>query len=190
MPPRPPRPPGPPPNAARLKEAALRHIERYPTTALGLTRVLDRRIDRWVRAAEAEKELGQACKAMAREVVASLVQVGVVNDAAFAEARARRLTRAGRSSRAVGAHLAARGVAGALTQAALPDDPDRELAAALVYARKRRLGPFRRDDADAERRRREMGAMARAGFAQSTVACAMDMDPEEALTRVLALKDD
>jgi len=175
-----------------LHEAALRHLTRYAATETGLTRVLDRRIDRWARLAATEGEVDpssiRTAKNVAREVTAALVEAGAVNDAAFAEARARRLTRAGRSSRAVGAHLAAQGVDGELTHAVLPDDPERELAAALVYARKRRLGPFRQDEADADRRRREMGAMARAGFGHGTVERAIDMGSDEALTRVLALK--
>lgn len=187
-----PRPAGPPPSRSRLQEAALRHLTRYAATEAGLTLVLDRRIDRWARLAATEGEVDPAAicqaKQAAREVTASLVEAGAVNDAAFAEARARRLTRAGRSSRAVGAHLAARGVNGELAQSVLPNDPERELAAALVYAKKRRLGPFRNGDEDLNQRRREIGAMARAGFGHGTVERAMDMDLDEALTRVLALK--
>ncbi len=192
MPPTKLRPAGPPPDRARLHEAALRHLARYAATEAGLTRVLDRRIERWARVAATEGEVDPAAvrqaKLAAREVTAALVTAGAVDDAAFAEARARRLTRAGRSSRAVGAHLAARGV-GELAASVLPDDPERDLAAALVYARKRRIGPFRTEDADPEQRRREMGAMARAGFGHGTVERAMDMDADEALSRVLALKN-
>ena len=191
--PRPPqRPAGPPPDRASLHEAALTHLSRFAATEAGLVRVLDRRIDRWVRRAAqegAEAEAGPSRRA-AREVAAALVQSGVVNDEAFADARARRLTRAGRSRRAVQAHLAAKGVAAPLAQAALPDE-DMELAAALAYARRRRLGPFRTapEEGDGpERMRRELGAMARAGFPQPVAQRALRMDPEAALAAVIALK--
>ena len=187
-----PRPAGPPPSPSRLQEAALRHLTRYAATEIGLTRVLDRRIDRWARQAGTEGEVDpdaiRQAKQDARAVTAALVEAGAVDDAAFAQARARRLTQAGRSSRAVSAHLAARGVEGELSQSVLPQDPEREVAAALVYARKRRLGPFRMSEDGPDQRRRALGAMARAGFGHGTAEQVMAMEAEEALTRILALK--
>lgn len=188
------RPAGPAPNRTKLHEAALLHLSRFAATQSGLVRVLDRRIDRWIRRAEQEKldtSPAAASRQAAREVVAALVQSGVVNDEAFAEARARRLTRAGRSRRQVQAHLQSKGVAASLADAALPD-PEAELQAALAYARRRRLGPFRTapDDAgdDPDARRRELAAMARAGFPQGVAQQALRMDPDEALSLVIALK--
>ena len=64
---RPRRPAGPPPNAARLREAALAHLARFAATEAGLRRVLERRIARWARAAEAE---GQAREAIAASTAA------------------------------------------------------------------------------------------------------------------------
>jgi len=124
----------------------------------------------------------------AREVVAKLVASGVIDDAAFATARARRLNRAGRSRRAVTAHLLARGVDRDLAGEALPDDPEAELAAALAFARRRRVGPFRTGEADADLRRREAGMLARAGFGQEIATRALRMDPDEAEAAVLRLR--
>jgi regulatory protein len=181
-----PPPPGPPPDARTLHDAALRHLARYGTTQAGLLRVLARRIDRWARAATAEPETIAACRAAAREVVSRLAQVGAVDDAAFAASRARSLARAGRSRRAIGAHLAARGVPSELT-AALPDDPAAELAAALAYARRRRIGPFRQPP-DPEQRMRDLGRLARAGFPQPIAEDVLRMAPEDAEARVLAAR--
>lgn len=158
-------------------------------------RVLHRRIDRWARAAMAEAAADpdsiavakQASRQAAREVASALVKSGVLDDTAFAAARARSLTRAGRSRRAVGAHLAAKGVAQDVAQAALPD-PESELAAALAYARRRRLGPFRIHEGDEATRHKELGAMARAGFPQPVAQQALRMDPEAAKALVIRLK--
>ncbi len=190
-----PGPAGPAPTRARLHDAALAHLARFATTEAGLIRVLDRRIDRWARAAGVEGTpdpdaiavAQRTSRQAAREVVQALVQSGVVNDTAFAGARARRLTRAGRSRVAVSAHLAAKGVPQAVVQAALPD-PDSELAAALAYARRRRLGPFRVDDADEDTRRKELGALARAGFPQPVAQRALRMDIADAEALVIRLK--
>lgn len=190
-----PKPAGPAPTRARLHDAALAHLARFATTEAGLVRVLDRRIDRWARAASAEGTpdpdavagAQQASRQAARDVARALVQSGVVNDTAFAGARARSLTRAGRSRMAVSAHLAAKGVPQAVAQAALPD-PESELAAALAYARRRRLGPFRTSDADEDTRRKEMAALARAGFPQTVAQRALRMKPDDAKALVIRLK--
>ncbi len=192
-----PGPAGPAPTRSRLHDAALAHLARFASTEAGLVRVLDRRVDRWARAAGVEGTLDpdaiaggqQASRQAAREVVRALVQSGVVDDAAFAGARARSLTRAGRSRVAVSAHLAAKGVPQNLAQAALPD-PESELAAALAYARRRRLGPFRVQEADDDTRRKELGAMARAGFPQPVAQQALRMDLEDAKALVIRLKQD
>jgi len=190
-----PRPAGSAPARARLHDAALAHLARFAATEAGLVRVLDRRIDRWARAAGAEGTLDpdaiagaqRASRLAAREVACALVQSGVVDDTAFAGARARSLTRAGRSRVAVSAHLAAKGVPQAVAQAALPD-PESELAAALAYARRRRLGPFRASDADEDTRRKELGALARAGFPQPVAQQALRMAPDDAKALVTRLK--
>ncbi|MCA3425779.1 MAG: recombinase RecA, partial [Roseomonas sp.] len=62
---RPRRAAGPPPNAARLREAALAHLARFAATEAGLRRVLERRVARWARAAEAEGQPREAIAASA-----------------------------------------------------------------------------------------------------------------------------
>ena len=139
-----------------------------------------------------EPETASSAAAAAREavrtVVARLAAAGAVDDAAFAASRARKLTRGGRSRRAVAAHLAAKGIDAATARAALPEDADTELAAALMLARRRRLGPFRIAEADAATVRRELGVLARAGFAGRVAACALGMDAATAEALVLRLR--
>ena len=172
------RPPGPVPTAMTLREAALRRLARFSATQTGLVRVLNRRIDRWARAADGAPEDVQAAQQAARTVAAALVEAGVVDDKAFAAARARRLARAGRSTLRITAHLAERGVAPEDRPA--PPNAEAELAAALAYASKRRLAD--KDPAKA------MGALARAGFGHDVARRALAMTPDEARDRVLALK--
>jgi len=178
-----------PPTQAVLREVALDHLARYSTSRARLLRILDRRIDRWVRQqAEPDPAAEQTARAVARGVVAALESDGLVDDAAFAETRALRLVRAGRSRVAIAAHLAARGVAMADTQAALPDDPQMELAAALVVARRRRIGPFREGAADPDSRRRELAVLARAGFPQELASRALQMNENDAEALILRLR--
>jgi regulatory protein len=193
--PRGPRSAGSPPDAATLRESALAYLARYAATGAGLTRVLERSVDRWARLAgstmdadEVANQSGMARKAIA-DVVARLAAAGAVNDAAYAESRGRSLVRAGRSRRAVTAQLVAKGVDPATAQSSLPADTESELAAALVLARKRRIGPFRRGEVpDEAGRRRELGVLARAGFPQDVVRRALAMDADQAETLVNRLR--
>jgi regulatory protein len=179
------RPPGKPPTEASLRDAALAHLARYGTSAANLLRVLERRIERWARETDAEPVARDTARKVARVVVAKLAAAGAVNDAAFAAVRARSLTRSGRSARSVAAHLAARGVAVEVLAEALPEDPARELAAAIAFARRRRIGPFRAGEADI---RRELGMFARAGYGQDTAEQALRLDQDAAEAMLARLR--
>ncbi len=187
------RPAGKAPDAGRLREAALSHLARFSATEVGLRRVLERRVDRWARRAEAEGTLREylaeavrSGRAAAAEVARAMVASGSVNDAAFAEARARRLTRAGRSRRAIGAHLAAKGIAAETAAAALPGDAESELDAALVYCRRRRVGPFARVPMEPPARLKALAALARGGFSRTVAEQALDMEAAAAEGRIIA----
>jgi regulatory protein len=184
---RPRRAAGPPPNTARLREAALAHLARFAATEAGLRRVLERRVARWARAAEAEGQPREVIAASAATLTAeiasiaqSLVAAGAVNDAAFAESRARRLARSGHSRRAIAAHLAAKGIENETATAALPEGEEAELLAAIAFCRRRRIGPFARVAPDAPARMKALAALARGGFAQSVARRALAMEPDQA----------
>ncbi len=181
------KPPGPAPDAASLHDAALAYLARFAATEAGLRRVLARRVARWSRAAEAEHgaeyaaERAQGALAAIDGVVARLLAAGAVDDAAFAAARARRLTRRGKSRLAAAAHLAAKGVDAATAARALSADPASELAAALALAARRRIGPFRSGETpDRAGMLRELGVLARAGFPRGIAERALHAERAEA----------
>lgn len=184
------RPPGPAPDERALHEAALAHLARFAATEAGLVAVLDRRIARWARAkGDEDPGAGEdiaavvaAARLSARQVAQRLVAAGAIDDAAFAAARARRLARAGRSRRAIAAHLAGKGVDGDTAGEALPED---DLLAALVLVRRRRLGAFG-PPADADARRRQLAVLGRAGFASGVAAEALAMPVAEIERRLAA----
>ncbi len=177
----------PAPTEAELHEAALTYLARYAATRATLTRALDRRVDRWARAAGVS-ELA-ALRGVVRALVARLAAAGAVDDAAFAETRARRLRRSGRSRQAAAAHLAARGIDAQVLRAALPADDAAELAAAVAFARRRRFGPFRRAAAAEGTEQRERAAFARAGFTRAAALAALGMSAERAEALLAAARD-
>ena len=185
------RPAGKPPSEARLREAALAHLAKFATTEAGLARVLGNRVRRWARAAEAEgQDTAQALAeglAAAATVAAAMVALGAVDDAGFAAARARRLARSGRSRMATSAHLAARGIDADQVREAIAEAPP-EADAALAMCRRRRIGPFAREEADAAQRLKWLGMLARAGFSREVAEAALRTAPDEAEARIIALK--
>lgn len=170
--------PGPAPNERTLHEDALAALGQRALTRAELERTLARRIAMWAmrsrRAGLDEDEIGAAAeraRALVPGIAQRMVEARLVDDAAFARARAARLSRSGRSRRAISAHLAQKGVEESVARDALPTEADDELRAALVFARKKRLGPFRREGAEEASRdelyadkSRALAAFARAGF--------------------------
>lgn len=154
--------------AKYLENAATFYLERYPSTAAGLRRVLNRR----VRKAEmADAPVIDNVKQTIDAVVAKFVDAGVIDDKAFAQTKARSLHRRGTSTRLTRRKLQHAGIdSETLDQAMagldqeLDTDPrQREWRAAVALARRRRLGPFRPKDRK-EKRDRDLAAMARGGF--------------------------
>lgn len=204
-----PRPPSPAPDRKSLREAAIAHLARFAATERGLALVLERRIARWGRRAVEDgqdssvvTETVNGLLPLAASIAQDMVTLGAVDDHGFAKSRAARLTRSGRSRRAVQAQLAAKGIAPSTTGQALDEAlgrdetaRDAEIAAALIFARKRRAGPFQRDEQPDEEnephpdsKARLYSAFARAGFSRDITRRALEMDPEEADNRILTLK--
>ena len=164
-----------------LERWALDYLGRYASSAENLRRVLMRRARR--RSPEMVQQTAEPIAAL----VARYREAGLIDDAAYAAARAQSLHRRGELLTKIRGRLAAKGVDPAAAADAVSDlraaaaDPD--LAAACAFARRRRLGPYRRAVADPAR---ELGAFARAGFsrrvAEAVLACA-DVEAVEALVR-------
>ena len=91
--------PGDAPTRASLHEAALSYLARGAASADSVAKTLTRRIGNWARRAtragrDAEAVAQDAATARERiaEIVGRLGEVGLVNDAVFAENRARRMS--------------------------------------------------------------------------------------------------
>jgi regulatory protein len=175
---------------ALLESWALAYLGRYASTAENLRQVLVRRVRRRTGAGGAtDGEAVHAAGALIDALVVRYRATGLVDDAAYAAGRARSGLARGRSLRRIAAGLAAKGVGAADAAAAVAglrqDGADPDLAAACAYARRRRLGPFRRAPTGGADRQRELAAFARAGFerraAEAVLACA----DEEAVAALL-----
>lgn len=152
-----------------LARAAYWYLERFATSRENLRRVLMRRVEKAARAYGSDRDAGAAD---IDAIIKRLSGGGLLDDGAYAQARARSMRAAGKPAQAIKWALAGKGVAEeAINQAiaAIDDEnagegQDADFRAAARFAKRRRLGPYR----DAEKRdafrQKDMAALARAGF--------------------------
>lgn len=193
------------PTEPELREAAVGALAIRALSIVGLERALARRIASWARRAERAGTEADAIDVAVRAaegsvpaVVARMVELGLLNDEAFAERRAEHLARAGKSRRAIARHLESRGVSEAIVREKVPHDANVEVASAIRFAKRRRLGCFARaseGEVDAARaaasKQRALGALARAGFSFGTAdrVLRLTRDEAEALLQELQPRD-
>lgn len=150
--------------AALVELWATRHLERYASSRQNLRQVLARRVERIE--FRQEERFEEAPEWIERALV-RMSERGYLDDRRYAEALCRRLRSRGASSRRIAHELHQKGVDGTLAREVLEgDEPDADFEAAMRYARRRRIGPFRRDPATrSEQRERDLAALGRSGFA-------------------------
>lgn len=168
-----------PPTRESLRRAALRYLERYASSSGNLRQVLQRRL-----LLAEHRGLEHDCgEADIEEIVASLTALGLLDDRQYALDRAGALHRRGWSQQRIQADLAKKGLDKEEVQAAFAklreEEPDLEMAAALAFARRRRLGPFRAATLRAEHREKDLAKLARQGFAYETARRIIDAPDEE-----------
>jgi regulatory protein len=140
-------------DAAGLQALALHYAARFATTSTKLRQYLQRKLRERPWVGESPPDLDA--------LVARLTDLGYVNDAGWAVMKRREMTARGLGPRRVAQALNAAGVADA------PDEEEAEnpIVAAVRFAQRRRLGPFRWEGAalDEAGERRAVAAMLRAG---------------------------
>ncbi|MFO1188282.1 MAG: RecX family transcriptional regulator [Alphaproteobacteria bacterium] len=145
-----------------------------------------RRVDRaaWAGTVEA----GRSRSRRGADRTLSAVRTSSTIDLA-APRRGRSLHRQGASKRAIRAKLAQKGIAADLVEAAItaladvafePGDGGVDLAAAVNYARRRRIGPFGHPARRAVRRDRDLAALGRQGFAYDIARRVVDAPDAQA----------
>jgi regulatory protein len=128
----------PPLDEAALRDLALSYVARFASTGARLEAYLVRKLkERGV----AEDADGRTAQIDIPALVARLVELGYVDDAAYARMRARDLGARGYGARRVEQALWAAGVGEGIRANTAPAEAARRRAAVLM-AQKRRLGPF------------------------------------------------
>lgn len=179
----------------RLRQAAFYYLQRFAATEASLVRVLEGKIKRALGPDADREELAQWGE-VARKVAQSCLELGLVDDRSYARARARRLHRQGKPLQRIGGMLAEKGVGAADVDHALEAlaeecGPALDLRAAIVFARRRRLGPFARERSDdPDLRRKALAAFGRAGFPYNLAVQVLDADDVSVLDELVAAAEE
>lgn len=168
---------GRPLDETALRDLALSYAARFATTGAKLEAYLARKIRERGLAEDAD---GRRIDLDVPSLVARLVELGYVDDDAYARMKSRDLTARGYGARRVEQALYAAGVDEHVREDNRPGEVEAREAAAL-FARKRRLGPYGEkikgdEDAPAARKQREkqVAAMLRAGHLYEHVRFILD----------------
>jgi len=157
---------------ASLRDLALSYAGRYATTAAKLKHYLRRKLRERGWAGDDEPPVDALAD--------RFVELGYIDDAAFAEARTHDLLQRGYGARRVAQALYHAGVDREATEVAEPGEAQRR-AAAMAFARRRRIGPFAVEPADERKREKQLAALLRAGHGFTHARMVIDAQDEGAL---------
>ena len=155
-----PKPAGPRPvTSSYLRKAAMHYIAGRSASVEMVRQTLQRRAQRRLTV----RSLEAVTLELIDTAVAELLKLGLLDDARFAEARTATLTRKGLSRSRIAQGLRAKGLDKAIVESAVGEDID-ELAQARRFVERKRLGGLRRGGMTPATRKKDLGALARAGF--------------------------
>ncbi len=174
------RRPRPPLDEGKLRDLALHYVGRFATSRAKLVTYLRRKLKERGWSGRGEADPGALAD--------RLTELGYIDDAAFAAAKARSLGARGYGARRVSSALYAAGIEDGDREGAMDAAEAGAVAAALRYAERKRIGPYALAEADPAARQKSLAAMLRAGhsFALARAILAMRPgaipDPEELST--------
>ena len=166
-----------------LHNSGLYYLERYSASSAHFTEVMLRKVKK--SCAFHQDQNYDECAQMVRDLTQKLIRLEILNDDLYARGQVRALRGKGKSKRFIQGQLKVKGVPPALIEKhmALYDeehglsDRESEREAALTFARKKRLGPFRTSDRKTPEQ--ELGSMARAGFSYDIARSILELNEDE-----------
>jgi regulatory protein len=144
----------PPLNLVKLRDLALHYVGRYATSTARLSSYLQRKI----------RERGwDGPAADIDAMIANFVELGYVDDAGFAAARARSLTQRGYGLRRVSEYLRAKGIDETDSIEAREQAENDRWQSAERFAKRKRIGPYAVEQVPPETQQKQLQAFLRAG---------------------------
>jgi regulatory protein len=172
--------PIPPLDNRRLRDLALHYAGRYATTKAKLSSYLQRKIkERGWKEGEPRCDLNR--------MMQEFTQLGYINDAAYAEARARSFVRRGYGKQRLEQDIYAAGISGTDAAGAREEAETGMFNSAQAFARRKRIGPYASAPASPELKRKQISAFIRAGHDMKIARAFIDAAPDEELDEDLFL---
>lgn len=168
-----------------LHNSGLYYLERYSASSNHFTEVMLRKVKK--SCAFHTDQNYEECAQMVRNLTQKLIRLEILNDDLYARGQVRALRGKGKSKRFIHGQLKTKGVPNGLIEKhmALYDeehgrnDRESEREAALTFARKKRLGPFRTNDRKTPEQ--ELGSLARAGFSYDIAKSILELEESDEL---------
>lgn len=152
----------------RLKNIALYYLKRFESSVANLRSVLQRRVNDYAYQNK-EFDRGEAYQWI-EDILADFQRYGYLNDSRYAEIKIKDYMSEGKSVRYIKGKMREKGIDEEILSALLEDQEYDEFEAALKLAKKKHIGPFRKDEeARFENRQKDMGTLVRAGFSYDVV---------------------
>lgn len=151
------------PTKSRLRNIALYYLERFESSEDSLRQVLHRRIEKY---SFANKEYDpEQAYLWVEEIIDECLKQNFVDDRRFAEFKINSYLRAGKSRRYIEQKLKQKGIDEKIIADIFEQSSYSEQETALNFARKKKIGCFRKDkEARAANRQKDLASLIRAGF--------------------------
>jgi regulatory protein len=162
-----------------LEAAGIFYLARYAASAARVRRVLLRRVQRSALYHGTAAEDGAR---LVEELIRRWIDLKMIDDRAFAEMQVRRLARRGAGRKRIEMKLRESGIDQELARESLAGTGD--LAAAAIFVRRRRIGPYRDAETRAAWRDKDLAKLGRSGFDRQTAARVIDAADAEAAERL------
>ena len=152
----------------RLKNIALYYLKRFESSTQNLRQVLRRRVNDY--AYHNPEWHKQEAYEWIEELLADFERLGYLDDARYAEMKVKDYAASGKSARYIVGKLKLKGIGESEVIALLENQEYDPFAAALHFAKKKKIGPFRDESVREENRQKDLGALVRAGFDYDTAS--------------------
>jgi regulatory protein len=139
----------------RLRALALAYVGRYATSCARLAAYLSRKI--------AERGWVDESTPPVQAIITQFQSLGYIDDEAFAKTRGESLLRRGYGPNRLKISLRVSGIGTEIIDRTANVDDDDALAAAMVFARRKRIGPYAREATSPDNRQKMIAALLRAG---------------------------
>lgn len=158
-------------NSVKLRALALHYVGKYATSRKKLTQYLDRKVR--------ERGWDDDNQPDITALVEEFASLAYVDDALFAASKARSLLNRGYGLKRLEQDIYASGIEGEDQSEALAILRENQWQAADNFARKKRIGPYAKEQASRALKQKQMAAFMRAGHDMKIAQKFIQADPDD-----------